>query len=147
MSDLLSSTTCLLICGESIDIELINRKLGFLPTSVTRQGDMVLPSVSEGASRNYDSRLKLDCWKKGLTSKQYKFDIVKQLEFWLEDLYQVRSSFRDFHKLGYWSVLDCQIASMDPQLPSIQFRLSKELQSKLAQLHVDLEFTIYRPSR
>ena len=147
MSDLLNSTTCLLICGECIDIDLINSKLGLLPTSITRKGDIVLPSVNQGASRNYDSRLKLDCWKKGLTSKQHKFDIVKQLEFWLEDLYQFRSSFHDFQRLGYWSVLDCQIASMDSRLPSIQFRLSKELQSKLAQLHLDLEFTIYRSSR
>lgn len=141
----LNTTTCLLICGESLNFNFITETLNFLPTSVTRKGEVILPSIREGGARDYDSRLGLDCWKLGLTSKQSRFDIGKQLDFWIEKLYPVRSAFQDFNKLGYWSVIDCQIGSYERQLPSIQFRLTKETQLKLAKICIDIDFTISRP--
>lgn len=141
----LNTTTCLLICGENINANLITERLKLSPTTVTRQGEVTLPLLTDGASRAYDTRLGLDCWKRGLTSKQHRFDIVKQLEFWIENLYPVRSAFQEFKDLGYWSVIDCQISSTERQLPSIQFRLTKEMQLKLSKLCLDIDFTIYRP--
>lgn len=142
----LNTTTCLLICGENIDAHLISERLKLSSTTVTRKGEVILPSVADSSSRTYDSRLGLDCWKRGLTSKQHRFDIVKQLEFWIENLYPVRSAFQDFQKLGYWSVIDCQISSNDQKIPSIQFRLAQEMQLKLSKLCLDIDFTIYRPT-
>lgn len=145
MCNSLNTTTCLLICGDNLDPNLITEKLKLSPTAVTRKDQVILPSPIYGALRTYDTRLGLDCWKRGLTTKQHKFDIVKQLEFWIENLYPVRSAFQEFKNLGYWSVIDCQISSTDSQLPSIQFRLNKEMQLKLSMICVDLDFTIYRP--
>ncbi|MCC5640839.1 DUF4279 domain-containing protein [Nostoc sp. CHAB 5844] len=145
MSNSLNTTTCLLICAENLDTNLITEKLKLSPTAVTLKEQVILPSLVNGALRAYDSRLGLDCWKRSLTGKQYKFDIVKQLEFWIENLYPARSAFQEFKNLGYWSVIDCQISSTDSQLPSIQFRLTKEMQLKLSMICVDLDFTIYRP--
>jgi hypothetical protein len=77
-----------------------------------------------------------------LSGNQYKFDLVKQLEFWMQMLYPVRSAFKEFRDLGYWSVIDCQITSTDRQSPSLQFRLTKEMQLKLSELFLDLDFTL-----
>jgi hypothetical protein len=145
MSSSLNTTTCLLICGKNLNAELIFARFVQRPISITRQGEVILPNINHGALRNYDSRLGLDCCKYGLTSKQYKYDIVKQLEFWIEKLYPFRSSFKEFKELGYWSMIDCQISSLDQALPSIQFRLTSEMQLKLSVLSVDIDFTIYRP--
>jgi len=142
----LNTTTCLLICGDNLDAKLITERLKISPTTVTRKGETILPSITDGAPRAYDTRLGLDCWKLGLTSKQHRFDIVKQLEFWIEKLYPVRSAFQEFKSLGYWSVIDCQISSTERQLLSIQFRLTKEMQLKLSMLYLDIDFTIYRPT-
>ncbi len=145
MVSVLNTTTCLLICGDPLDFSLITEKLKLSPTNVTHKGELILPSIMDGAARNYDYRLGFDCWKVGLTSKQSRFDIDKQLEFWIEKLYPVRSAFQEFNRLGYWSVIDCQIASYEPQLPSIQFRLTKETQLKLSKICIDIDFTISRP--
>ncbi len=139
-------TTCLLICGENIDTDLINEKLRFPPTRIRikRKGEESLPSIENGASRNYDIRLSLDNWRGSLTNKQHKFDLVKQLEFWIEKLDPVRSAFIEFKELDYWCVIDCQLASTDTSLPSIQFRLTNEMLSKLSKLNLDLDFTVNR---
>jgi len=142
MSSLLNTNTCFLIFGKDIDAELITEKLKFSPTTVTRQSDTPLPSLANGGSRNYDSRWNLDCWKRSLTGKQYKFALDKQLEFWLEKLYPVKSAFQEFKKMGYWSVIDCQISTDDAQLPCIQFRLTNKLIFKLSQISIDIDFTI-----
>jgi hypothetical protein len=137
-------STNLLICGKNIDDNLITQSLKLKPVNVTREGELKLPSLVDGAARNYDSRLGLDCWKCVLTSKQYRFELTKQLEFWIEKLYSNRSSFKEFNDLGYWSVIDCQLTTEESQLPSIQFRLTKELNLKFAEIGVDIDFTVYR---
>jgi hypothetical protein len=141
-----NTTTCLMICGRNLDVTLISDRLNLKPTTVTRQEEVVLPTVAEGASRSYDYRMSLDSWKRGLTTKQHRFDIVKQLEFWVEILSPVRNSFQEFKDLGYWSVIDCQMASIDREAPSIQFRLSPVLQVQISRLEIDIDFTIYRPA-
>jgi hypothetical protein len=141
-----------LICGDNLDANLITEKLKLSPNTMRRysvlrpKDEVMFPSIIDGARRDFDPRLSLGFWRLGLTSKQHKFDLVKQLEFWIENLYPVRSAFQEFNDLGYWSVIDCQIASTDRQLPSIQFRLTKEMQLKLSKLCLDLDFTIYRPT-
>jgi hypothetical protein len=144
MSNLLKTSTCFLIFGKDIDAELITEKLNFSPTAVTRQSDTVLPSLANGGGRDYDPRWNLDCWKRHLTGKQYQFALDKQLEFWLEKLYPVKSAFEELKKMGYWSVIDCQITTDDAQLPCIQFRLTNKLMLKLSQISIDLDFTIIR---
>jgi hypothetical protein len=141
----INTTTCLMICGTNLNAILISDMLGFKDTTITRQGEIVLPTIVEGASRSYDHRMGLDCWKKGLTSKQHKFDIETQLGFWVELLYPVRDVFQEFKALEYWSVIDCQIASIDLKLPSVQFRLPQTLRFQLSQIELDIDFTIYRP--
>jgi hypothetical protein len=146
VSSSLNTTTILLICGKNLNTELIAERFKQHPISITREGEVVLPNIKDGSLRAYDPRLGLDCCKYRLTSKQYKFDIVKQLEFWVEKLYPVRSSLQEFKDLGYWSVIDCQISSSDLQLPSIQFRLTKEMQLKFSMISIDIDFTVYRPT-
>jgi hypothetical protein len=145
----ISVNTCLMICGENLDFNDISCKLNLSPKTAKLYSKLVttpiLLSVANGADRDYDSRLSKGYWRLMLTSKQSKFNLVQQLEFWIEKLYPVRSSFEDFRDLGYWSVIDCQIASRNPQLPSIQFQLTKELQLKLCQISIDIDFTVYRP--
>jgi hypothetical protein len=145
MSEPLNTTTCLLVCGDDLQTDLITEKLRLSPTAITRKGQSLLPSLEQGAARSYDPRLGLDCWKRGLTGKQHKLDLTHQLEFWINSLYPVRSAFLEFAALGYWSVIDCQVSSNDAQLPSIQFRLDRKMKSKLATLELDLDFTVYRP--
>lgn len=139
-----SSTTYLLICGDNLAADVITHKLQLAPITVTRKGELILPSLEDGAARAYDARFSLDCWKCGLTSKQYRLDLSKQLELWVEKLYPHRTSLKDIKDLGYWSVIDCQITRIDPQIPSFQFRLAQDLQLKLFKLGVDLDFTIYK---
>lgn len=150
MSDQLKATTCLFICGENLDIGMITESLNLSPKVARLYGvekfDPILPSILDGATRNFDPKLSKGYWRLGLTSTQSKFDITKQLEFWTEKLYPVYPSFQKFKDLGYWSILDCQIASTDSMLPSIQFRLTKEIQLKLSRLCIDIDFTIYRPT-
>ncbi len=146
MSDIIFAThvtTILLICGENLDVDLINQKLGFSPTTLRRKGEVTIPLPVDGAARLYDNRFKLDCWSRTLTKNQTTKDLEEQLEFWVQLLYPVRLTFQEFNELGYWSVIDCQIASSDLQFPSVQFRLTKELQLKLLQLGLDLDFIIY----
>lgn len=136
-------TTILLIFGENLDAELISQELGFSSSTFRRKGEVTVPLPEDGATRIYDSRFNLDCWSRTLTKNQRILDLEKQLEFWIQLLYPVRLAFREFNSLGYWSVIDCQIASSNLQIPSIQFRLTKEMQLKLSQLELDLDFTIY----
>jgi len=145
-------STILWICGENLQVDIINEKLGFSDSIVTLKGQrpMSLPAQGDrpvdGEQRLFDSRLDLDLWSRSLTSKQSRWNVERQLEFWIQSLYPVRSAFQEFKDMGYWSVIDCQIASTDRQLPSIQFRLTKEMQLKLSKLCLDLDFTIYRPT-
>lgn len=136
--------TNLWICGEDLDINLINEKLGFSATTIVRQGEWRETSL-EAAKRTYDSRIFLDRWCRSLSGKQSTWNLEKQLEFWLQQLYPVRSAFQEFRALGYWSVIDCQLAALNDKAPSIQFRLTQETQLKLAKLNIDLDFTIYTP--
>lgn len=136
-------TTILLICGENLDADLISQKMGFSSTTFRRKGEVTIPASEDGATRLYDSRFNLDCWSRTLTKNQRIQHLEKQLEFWIQLLYPIRLAFREFNSLGYWSVIDCQIASSNLQIPSIQFRLPKEMQLKLSQLELDLDFTIY----
>jgi hypothetical protein len=135
------------ICGENLDEDLINQKLcslnpSSIPKAVLRKGEWnVVPD-----DRVFDRRIYLDRWTKSLTTNQSKWNLEKQLEFWVEKLYPVRSAFQEFKQLGYWSVIDCQLAAKSQELPSIQFRLTQELQLKLFKIGVDLDFTIYRPT-
>ncbi|MBW4422521.1 MAG: DUF4279 domain-containing protein [Myxacorys californica WJT36-NPBG1] len=146
MSEIFSEdhvTTILLICGENIDANLISQKLGFSSSTFSRKGEVIVPLPEDGATRSYDNRFNLDCWRRTLTKNQGTEDLKEQLELWIQLLYPVRLAFREFNSLGYWSVIDCQIASSNLQIPSIQFRLTKEMQLKLSQLDLDLDFTIY----
>jgi Domain of unknown function (DUF4279) len=136
-------TTILLIFGENLDADLISKKLGFSSSTFRRKGEVTVPLPTDGATRIYDNRFNLDCWRRTLTKNQRIQDLEKQLEFWIQLLYPVRLAFHEFNNLGYWSVIDCQIASSDLQIPSVQFRLTKEIQLKLSQLGLDLDFTIY----
>jgi hypothetical protein len=135
------------ICGENLDENLINQKLCSLnpsirKASVLRKGEWNVVS----SQRVFDRRIYLDRWCQSLTTNQSKWNLEKQLEFWVEKLYPVRSAFQEFKQLGYWSVIDCQLATKSQELPSIQFRLTQELQLKLFKIGVDLDFTIYRPT-
>jgi hypothetical protein len=146
----ISVNTCLMICGENLDSNDISHQLNLSPKIARLYSKLVttqvLPSIADGASRDYDSRLSNGYWVLSLTSKQSKFNLVQQLEFWIEKLYPVRSSFENFKDLGYWSVIDCQIASRNSQIPSIQFQLPRELRLKLCKINVDIDFTVYRPT-
>jgi hypothetical protein len=143
----LSINTRLMICGENLDSDAIAKKLNLSPKIARLYSRLVQygvgSSIVDGASRNYDSRLDKGYWTLLLTNKQYKFDLSQQLEFWIEKLYPVRSSFEEFKELGYWCVIDCQVASGDPQLPSSQFRFPGELHLKLSKLFIDIDFTIF----
>lgn len=110
-----------------------------------RQGEWSI-KLDETTNRDFDARMYLDRWCKGLTMNQSRWSLEKQLEFWVSRLFPVRSEFQEFKQLGYWSVIDCQISARNQQLPSIQFRLTQELQIKLSKLCIDLDFTIYRPT-
>lgn len=146
---LICVNTRLMICGENLDSNDISHKLNLSHNTARLHSGLVknpiLPSIANGADRDYDSRFSSGYWILSLTNKQSKLNLAQQLEFWIEKLYPVRSSFENFKDLGYWSVIDCQIASRNPQLPSIQFQLPKELQLKLCQISIDIDFTVYRP--
>jgi len=136
------------ICGENLDEDLIRQKLGYLNQSLVRDASVLRKGEWNVVSdhRVFDRRIYLDRWCQSLTTNQSKWNLEKQLEFWVEKLYPVRSAFQEFKQLGYWSVIDCQLAAKSQELPSIQFRLTQELQLKLFKIGVDLDFTIYRPT-
>ena len=144
-------STLLWICGDGLNVDLINQKLGavdpsiFQKPTIVRKGEWSI-QPDEKTNRIFDSRIYLDRWCKGLTQNQSKWSLEKQLEFWLTKLYPVRAAFQEFKQLGYWSVIDCQLTAKNQELPSIQFRLTQELQLKFSKLSIDLDFTIYRPT-
>lgn len=144
-------TTLLWVCGEDLNVDLINQRLGSADSStvqkptIVRKGEWSI-QPDESTNRTFDSRTYLDRWCKGLTQKQAKWSLEKQLEFWITKLYPVRTAFQEFKQLGYWSVIDCQLTAKQPDLPSIQFRLTQELQLKISKLCIDLDFTVYRPT-
>ncbi|MCY6493938.1 DUF4279 domain-containing protein [Leptolyngbya sp. GGD] len=140
------ATTILFICGQNIDIDFVNQSLNLLPEVVKRQGEAVMPSLTNGGQRDFDSRMNWDRWSRSLTSKQLNQSLHQQLKFWLQTLSPARSAFQEFERRDYWSVLDCQLVPTKPYLPSIQFRLSKEVQAKFTKLGIDVDFTIYLPS-
>lgn len=144
MSDFLITGTCFLIFGKDLNAELITEKLKFSPTNFTRGTDRPLPSLANGGARNYDPRWNLDCWRRDLTNKQYKFSLEQQLEFWIEKLYPVKSAFQEFKTMGYWSVIDCQIRTNKPHIYCIQFRLTDRVLLKLSQLSIDIDFAVDR---
>jgi hypothetical protein len=136
------------ICSENLDEDLIRQKLGYLNQSLVRDALVLRKGEWNVVSdkRVFDRRIYLDRWCQSLTTNQSQGNLEKQLEFWVEKLYPVRSAFQEFKQLGYWSVIDCQLAAKSQELPSIQFRLTQELQLKLFKIGVDLDFTIYRPT-
>lgn len=142
MSNFIRVQTYFLIFGENLDTELITEKLKFSPGVVLPQRDTLLPSQADGCPRYFDPRWNLGCWKNFLTSKQLRLPLDKQLEFWVGKLYPVRSAFQEFQKLGYWSVIDCNIHTDDPELFCIQFRLMNKLVRKLSQISIDVDFAI-----
>jgi hypothetical protein len=121
------------ICSENLDEDLIRQKLGYLNQSLVRDALVLRKGEWNVVSdkRVFDRRIYLDRWCQSLTTNQSKGNLEKQLEFWVEKLYPVRSAFQEFKQLGYWSVIDCQLAAKSQELPSIQFRLTQELQLKL----------------
>lgn len=136
--------TYLIVCRKDIDADLITEKVKRVPVAVTLTGEMVIPSIENGARRDFDPRHNLDHCTFSLSSKQYKFGVAEQMKFWLEILVPVKSGIQELQKLGYWIVIDCGISSINRQLPSIQFRLSKEIQIKLSNLNIDIDFTVFR---
>lgn len=144
------ASTLLWICGDDLNVNLINEKLGAVDPSIVQKPTIVRKGEwsiqpDEKTNRSFDSRTYLDRWCKGLTQNQAKWTLEKQLEFWITKLYPVRAAFQEFKQLGYWNVIDCQLTAKERDLPSIQFRLTQELQLKFSKLSIDLDFTIYRP--
>jgi hypothetical protein len=145
------ATTILSICGEDLDMDLINQRLGAKDPSLVknpatlRKGEWSI-KPGDPVNRTFDERSYLDRWNKGLTRKQSQWKLEEQLHFWITRLFPIRSAFQEFQKLGYWSVIDCQFAARDRTLPSIQFRLSQDALNKLSKIAIDLDFTIYRPT-
>ncbi|NER06042.1 MAG: DUF4279 domain-containing protein [Okeania sp. SIO3C4] len=142
MSNSIKVQTCFVILGENLDTELITEKLKFSPSSVLLQTDPLRTILADSGPRTFDPRWNLDCWKNFLTSKQLRLPLDKQLEFWVGKLYPVRSAFQEFQKLGYWSVIDCNRHTDDPELLCIQFRLTNKLVRKLSQISIDVDFAI-----
>ena len=101
------------ICSENLDEDLIRQKLGYLNQSLVRDALVLRKGEWNVVSdkRVFDRRIYLDRWCQSLTTNQSKGNLEKQLEFWVEKLYPVRSAFQEFKQLGYWSVIDCQLAA------------------------------------
>jgi hypothetical protein len=146
-----SVATILSICGENLEMDLINQRLGVKEPSLVknpstwRKGEWSI-KPGDPVNRTFDERMYLDKWCKGLSPKQSKWKLEEQLHFWITRLFPIRSAFEEFKKLGYWSVIDCQLTARDRTLPSIQFRLSQDALAKLSKIAIDLDFTIYRPT-
>lgn len=132
----------LMICGESLDFDLITSRLRIKGASSWRSGEMQIPTVEQGATRQFDPRMFLDRWAKGLRGKACQQDLEQQIEVWVSQLYPVRSAFAEFKTLGYWSVLDCVGTAGNFHYGSVQYRLRAELLEKVTRLGIDIDFTV-----